>query len=59
MTINGWMLFRPVDDDTTNLTLGGEFPGTGESMAERIRPTMELRPRLCCQCLTVYVVWVA
>lgn len=41
MTINGWMLFRPVDDDTTTLSLGGEFPGTDESMAERIRPMME------------------
>ncbi|MGA7269794.1 MAG: SRPBCC family protein [Acidimicrobiia bacterium] len=41
MTINGWVLFEPVDDETTRLTLGGEFPGVDDSMEDRIRPMME------------------
>lgn len=41
MTINGWVLFEPLDDDTTKLVLGGEFPGMDDSMEEQIRPMME------------------
>jgi uncharacterized protein YndB with AHSA1/START domain len=41
MTINGWVLFESVDDDTTKLVLGGEFPGMDDSMEEKIRPMME------------------
>lgn len=41
MTINGWVLFEPLDDDTTKLVLGGEFPGMDDSMEDEIRPMME------------------
>ena len=41
MTINGWVLFDSLDDDTTRLVLGGEFPGMDDSMEEKIRPMME------------------
>jgi uncharacterized protein YndB with AHSA1/START domain len=41
MTINGWVLFEPVDNDTTTLVLGGEFPGMDDSLEEKIRPMME------------------
>lgn len=41
MTINGWVLFEPVDSDTTTLVLGGEFPGVDDSMEQKIRPMME------------------
>jgi uncharacterized protein YndB with AHSA1/START domain len=41
MTINGWVLFESVDDDTTKLVLGGEVPGMDDSMEEKIRPMME------------------
>ena len=41
MTINGWVLFEPVDNDTTTLVLGGEFPEIDDSMEHKIRPMME------------------
>lgn len=41
MTINGWVLFEPLNDGTTKLVLGGEFPGLDDSMEEQIRPMME------------------
>ncbi len=41
MTINGWVLFESLDDVTTKLVLGGEFPGMDDSMEEKIRPMME------------------
>jgi uncharacterized protein YndB with AHSA1/START domain len=41
MTINGWVLLEPVDDGSTKLVLGGEFPGMDDSMEEKIRPMME------------------
>lgn len=40
-TIYGWVYLEPVDDDTTNLVLGGEFPDMEESMADQLRPMME------------------
>lgn len=41
MTINGWASFAEVGDSRTRITLGGEFPGVDESMADTIRPLME------------------
>lgn len=41
MTINGWASFAEVGDSQTRITLGGEFPGVDESMADTIRPLME------------------
>ena len=41
MTINGWVLFEPVGEDSTRLVLGGEFPGLDDSMEVKIRPMME------------------
>jgi uncharacterized membrane protein len=41
MIINGWVLFEPLDEVTTKLSLGGEFPGTGDSMEDKLRPMME------------------
>jgi uncharacterized protein YndB with AHSA1/START domain len=41
MTIDGWVLFSQLGPNETRLTLGGEFPGLDESMADNIRPLME------------------
>lgn len=41
MTINGWVLFEPVNAGETRILLGGEFPGMDDSMEENIRPMME------------------
>lgn len=45
MTINGWTRFAASGETATQLTLGGEFPGVDESMAETIRPLMERSAR--------------
>ena len=42
MTINGWVLFESVSEKETRISLGGEFPGMGDSMEANIRPMMEL-----------------
>lgn len=42
MTINGWVLFESVSGTETRISLGGEFPGMGDSMEANIRPMMEL-----------------
>ncbi len=41
MQINGWVLFDPVDDERTRLTLGGEFPSLDDSMQATIAPMMQ------------------
>ena len=41
MTINGWAAFVEAGDRQTRVTLGGEFPGMDESMADTIKPLME------------------
>lgn len=41
MIIHGWALFEAGNDDQTKLTIGGEFPGLDEAMADTIRPLME------------------
>ena len=41
MTINGWAAFVEAGDSQTRVTLGGEFPGMDESMADTIKPLME------------------
>ena len=41
MTIHGRALFAARGEDATELTLGAEFPGMDDSMADRIRPLME------------------
>lgn len=41
MKINGWVLFETLGTDETKVILGGEFPGTDDSMEEKIRPMME------------------
>ena len=41
MTINGWMICAETGEGQTRLTLGGEFPGMEDSMADAIRPLME------------------
>lgn len=41
MQINGWVLFDPVDDERTRLTLGGEFPSLDDSMEATIAPMMQ------------------
>ena len=41
MTINGWAFFATPSQHQTQLTIGGEFPGTDDSMKEIIRPLME------------------
>ncbi len=41
MTINGWAAFVEAGDSQTRVTLGGEFPGMDESMADTIKPQME------------------
>jgi uncharacterized membrane protein len=41
MTINGFARFSKSGDDKTRVTIGGEFPGMDDSMADMIRPLME------------------
>lgn len=41
MTINGWATFTEIGELETKLTIGGEFPGMDNSMADTIRPLME------------------
>lgn len=41
MQINGWVLFEPIGEDQTRLTLGGEFPSLDDSMVETIKPMIE------------------
>jgi len=41
MTINGFAEFADVGDNETRITIGGEFPGMDDSMADTIRPLME------------------
>ena len=41
MTINGWAAFVEAGHSQTRVTLGGEFPGMDESMADTIKPLME------------------
>jgi hypothetical protein len=41
MTINGFAKFAVVGHNETRLTIGGEFPGMDDSMADTIRPLME------------------
>ena len=41
MTIDGWAFVSQLGPNETRLTLGGEFPGLDESMAENILPLME------------------
>lgn len=41
MTIDGWAFFAELGDNTTRLTMGGEFPGMDDQMKDRIRPLME------------------
>lgn len=41
ITIDGWALFSARGGHTTQLTMGGEFPGMDDEMKEKIRPLME------------------
>ncbi len=41
MTINGYAKFVETSGNETRITLGGEFPGMDDSMADTIRPLME------------------
>jgi hypothetical protein len=41
MTINGFAKFAESGDNETRITIGGEFPGMDDSMADTIRPLME------------------
>ncbi len=41
MTIHGWVRFEDVDGKDTRLTLGAEFPGMDDAMADQVRPLME------------------
>jgi hypothetical protein len=41
MTINGYARFEGTSGNETRVTLGGEFPGMDDSMADTIRPLME------------------
>jgi len=41
MTINGYAKFVETSGNEPRITLGGEFPGMDDSMAESIRPLME------------------
>ena len=42
MTINGYAKFVGTSGNDTQVTLGAEFPGMDDSMADTIRPLMEL-----------------
>ena len=41
MTINGWAAFVETGDGQTQITLGGEFPGMDDSIADTIKPLMQ------------------
>lgn len=41
MRINGWMLFEAIDEGTTRLTRGGEFPNITDEQAVTIRAMMQ------------------
>lgn len=41
ITTLGRFLFEPDGAERTRLTIGGEFPGMDDSMAEKIRPFMQ------------------
>lgn len=41
MAINGWALFEAAGENKTKLTIGGEFLGMDDSMAETMRPLIE------------------
>lgn len=40
-TIHGWVRFESVGEASTRLTLGGDFPGMDETMADEVRPMIE------------------
>ena len=41
MTIHGWAVFEAVQSTGTKLTIGGDFPGMDDSMADQVRPMLE------------------
>jgi uncharacterized protein YndB with AHSA1/START domain len=41
VTIDGWAFFAALGENTTQLTIGGEFPDMDDEMRHRIRPLME------------------
>lgn len=41
ITIDGWAFFSARGENSTQLTMGGEFPGMDDEMKEKIRPLME------------------
>ena len=41
IVINGFARFSKISDEKTHVTIGGEFPGMDDSMADTIRPLME------------------
>lgn len=41
MTINGWAILTESGERQTKLTIGGEFQGVSDSMADKIRPLMQ------------------
>ena len=41
MVINGFARFSKVSESSTRITIGGEFPGMDDSMADTIQPLME------------------
>ena len=41
ITTNGWAGFEATGDGQTRLSIGAEFPGMDDAMADKIRPLME------------------